>query len=108
MADPNDVFPLPRGLLKRTRRKVPEEVTFGEASFKLLSEVRDDTSRCVVTTAAMRTPGGCVLRVTIQQKLTEGANLTTDLVYLPGVAIRDVIVDGEIVGRRLIPSPLNL
>ncbi len=81
------------------RKNVKDIVTFGNGDmFKLLCKASSKNESWMKSTKAMEVSGGCVVQVTTQQ----GMHIAEALTFVPGVKIRETIVDDTVVARELV------
>jgi hypothetical protein len=68
-------------------------------TFKLISKASSQAEGWMKSTKAMEIEGiGCVIQVTTQQ----GSNVAEALTYVPGVRIREIKENGEVIAREII------
>jgi len=81
-------------------KNVKDIVFWGDGdTFKLISKASSVEEGWMKSTKAMQIDYvGCVIQVTTQQ----GDNVSEALTFVPKVKIKDIIIDGVVVGRKLI------
>jgi hypothetical protein len=81
-------------------KNVKDIIFWGDGdTFKLISKASSVEEGLMKSTKAMQIDYvGCVIQVTTQQ----GDNVSEALTFVPNVKIKDIIVDGVVVGRKLI------
>jgi hypothetical protein len=81
-------------------KNVKDIVFWGDGdTFKLISKASSVEECWMKSTKAMQIDYvGCVIQVTTQQ----GDNVSEALTFVPKVKIKDIIIDGVVVGRKLI------
>ena len=106
------------GILSKTKTEEPVSKTFGNTdtngatknvkdivfwgngdTFKLISKASSQAEGWMKSTKAMEIEGiGCVIQVTTQQD----SNVAEALTYVPGVRIREIKENGEVIAREII------
>jgi predicted ATP-binding protein involved in virulence len=81
-------------------KNVKDIVFWGNGdTFKLISKASSQAEGWMKSTKAMEIEGiGCVIQVTTQQ----GSNVAEALTYVPGVRIREIKENGEVIAREII------
>jgi len=83
-------------------KNVKDIVFFGNGdTFKLISKASSKNEEWMKSTKAMQIDGiGCVVQVTTQQY----GNVAEALTFVPNVMIKEEIVDGIIISRKLVSA----
>lgn len=87
---------------KGAKESISDLETWGDSDiFKLLAKASSESEGWMKSTKAMQIEyGGCVVQVTTQQ----GDNIAEALVFIPNCEIDDIVLNGEVVARKLIRS----
>lgn len=88
-----------------TKQNVPDVQTFGDGdTFQLICKASSQAEGWMKSTKAMEIAGvGCVVQMETQQKNLDGSySLSMAAVFVPGVAISAMVLNGDPVGRKLV------